>query len=109
MIETIQHWRAQLVQPGVCKLHLRLNTRGARKAAARGLAGHILQQRRLTHAGIAVHHQNSAFPGPHGRKKLVQRTAFGAAVNQAHILVWKCPPLLGTDLMPHCSSTVNSG
>ena len=52
-LEAIQHRRQQLVQPGECKLHLRLDTGGARHAAARRLLDHVIQQRRLADARFA--------------------------------------------------------
>ena len=48
------------MQPGERKLHLRLDTHGARDAAVRRLLDQVLQQRGLAHARLAAHDQGPA-------------------------------------------------
>jgi hypothetical protein len=86
MLQTIQDRCAQLLQTGVCELHLRLHTGRAGQATARGLPGQIIQQRRLAHARLTVHHKSPAFTGADGREESVQHIAFGAPADQLHFI-----------------------
>ena len=77
-LEAIQHRRAQLMQPGEGKLHLRLDTSGPHHTAARRLLDHVLQQRRLAHARFAAHHQRPALTRANSFDEPVEHVAFAA-------------------------------
>ena len=62
-VQPIQHRRAQLVQPGERQFHLRLDAGGAHHPAAGRVPGQVVEQRRLAHARLAVHHQGPALTG----------------------------------------------
>ena len=59
-LETIEHRRQQLMQPGEGQLHLRLDAGGAYHTAAGRLLDEVVQQRRLAHARLAPQHQGPA-------------------------------------------------
>ncbi len=102
-LEPIQHRRAQLMQPGERQLHLRLHPRRARHPATRGVPGHVLQQRRLAHARLTVHHQRPALSRTDRLDQLVEHTALSAAAQQLH----SEPPFRETHANRHDSGTIS--
>ena len=80
---TVQHGRAQLVQPSEGQLHLRLYARRAHDPAAGGPPGQEIQQRGLTHARLTPHHQGPALAGAHVSDEPVKHGPFGQPVHQA--------------------------
>ena len=59
-LDAVQKRRAQLLQPRVCELHLRLDSGRPADAAPRRVPRQILQQRTLANPGIPSKHQRSA-------------------------------------------------
>jgi len=66
------------MQPGERKLHLRLDTRGARDSAARRVLDDVFQQRRLAHGRFATHHQCPALSRANSFDEPVEQVAFAA-------------------------------
>ena len=81
-LDAIQERRAQLLQPRVRELHLRLDSGRAGDGAPRRVRGQILQQRTLANPGIPAQHERSALPGSHARHHLIQRRALAAPAQQ---------------------------
>ncbi len=80
--QPVQQRRAQLMQPGERQLHLRLHARHPQHPAPGRLPGQVLQQRRLAHPRLAVHHQHPALTGTHRLDQPVQHAALGTPVRQ---------------------------
>jgi hypothetical protein len=59
-LQAIEHWRAQLLKPGVRKLHLGLHAGGPRHLEPGGLSDHVLQQGRLTDPGLTAYDEYPA-------------------------------------------------
>jgi hypothetical protein len=81
-LQPIQHRRAQLMQPSEGQLHLRLDTGGPLDAAARRAPAQVLQQRRLAHPRLAMHHQRPAPAGVDSFHQPVKNLALGVAAGQ---------------------------
>jgi hypothetical protein len=81
-LEATQHRRQQLVHPGVGELHLRLDPHSTRHPAARRLLDQVVQQRRLAHARLPVHHQRPTRAPTHRVHELVEHAAFAAPAPQ---------------------------
>jgi hypothetical protein len=77
-VQASQKRRAQLLQPRVCELHLRLDTRRSGDAASRRVRHQILQQRALADPGLPAQHQRPARTPAHTRHELMQRRALAA-------------------------------
>ena len=75
-----QHRRAQLMQARERQLHLRLHAHHACHPAPVRPPGQVIQQRGLTHARVATHHQGPALASPDRLDEPVQRVAFAAPV-----------------------------
>jgi hypothetical protein len=73
--EPAEHRRAQLVQAGEGKLHLRLDPDGPgqHEVRVRGLAGQVGQQRRLADPGFTPDHQDGALAVANSCDELPQR------------------------------------
>ena len=69
--ELVKHRRAQLVHPGVCQLHLRLDAPDLSYPKVRGLLRGVTQKRRLTHARLATDREHSTVPAAHLVEHLV--------------------------------------
>ena len=59
-LQRIQRRRAQLVQPGVGELHLRLDAGSTGNPGTRGCLGRVPQKRGLANARLAAHDQHAA-------------------------------------------------
>jgi hypothetical protein len=81
-IQAVQHRCQQLVQPRVGELHLRLDTRGARHPAARGVLDQVVQQRRLAHPRLTADHQRPALTSANGVDEPVQHLRFAVSTPQ---------------------------
>jgi hypothetical protein len=81
-LQPVQHRRAQLVQPGERQLHLRLDTSGPLDTAARRAPAQVVQQRRLAHTRLAMHHQRPALAGADSLHQPVKHPALGVAAGQ---------------------------
>ena len=78
----VQHRPAELVQPGECELHLRLDTHypcHPEPAAAR-LLDHVLEQGRLAHTRFAAQDQRATLARPNGFQQPIERVAFAVPV-----------------------------
>ena len=64
-LKPIEYRRAQLTQPRERELHLGLDAGHAnhRQRRSRGRGNRVLQQRRLTHAGVPSEHEHPAVAG----------------------------------------------
>ena len=83
LIEPVQHGRAQLMQPGIGQLHLRLCASGAQHPPSIGALSEVVQQRRLADARLAAEHEDLTLPGLTGRQQAIQELAFAAAAVQS--------------------------
>jgi hypothetical protein len=63
--EPAEHRRAQLLQPRVGKLHLRLDAGYVGHPETGHLGDQLPQQLRLAHAGLTAHDQGPALAGSH--------------------------------------------
>ena len=81
-LQTSQERRAQLLQPRVRKLHLRLDSGRPGDVATRRVLRQILQQRALAHPGLPAQHQRPAVTRAHTRHQLIQRRALAAPAEQ---------------------------
>jgi hypothetical protein len=80
-LEDIEHWPTQLVQRGERQFHLRLDTGRVRHPAAGRSPDQIVQERRLTHSWLAVHHQGTTLTCPYSLDEPVERVTFGASAD----------------------------
>ena len=71
-VEPVEHRRAQLVQPRVRQLHLRLDARDAGDPESGRLVGGVAQQRRLADPGLAADDEHRALPAAHVLEQPVQ-------------------------------------
>jgi len=83
-VQVIQKRLAQLLQPGERQLHLGLHARGTDHPAARGVPGHVVQQRRLAHPRLARQNQRPALARPDRTDQPVKETEFAAPAPQLH-------------------------
>ena len=81
-IHAVQERRAELLQPRVRELHLRLDSSGSGDTARRSVCDKILQQRALANPGLAAQHQRPAQTRTHVRHRLIQRCALAAPAEQ---------------------------
>ena len=81
-LDAIQKRRAQLLQPRVRELHLRLDSGRPGDAAPRRVLHQILQQRTLAYPGLTAQHQRPAQTRAHARHQLIQRRALAASAKQ---------------------------
>ena len=81
-LDAIQERRAQLLQPRVRELHLRLDSGRPGDGAPRRVLRQILQQRTLADPGIPAQHQRPARTRAHTRHQLIQRRALAAPAKQ---------------------------
>ena len=63
-IQPIEHRRTQLMEAGVCQLHLRLHADGANDVEILRRLDEVLEQGRLTDPGLASQDERSAFALP---------------------------------------------
>ena len=73
------------MQPGVGELHLGLDAGRADDPPARGLAGDVLQQRRLTDTGVSADEQHTALARASAREQAIHSGALADAPKQ-HVL-----------------------
>jgi hypothetical protein len=81
-VQPVHERRAQLLQPRVRELHLRLDAGRPRDRAARRVLRQVLQQRALADAGLAAQHERPARACAHARHELIQRRALVAPAEQ---------------------------
>ena len=81
-LQAIQERRAQLLQPRVRELHLRLDAGRPGNAAPGRVLHQILQQRALADPGLPAQHQRPARTRAHARHQLIQRRALAAPAKQ---------------------------
>jgi len=81
-LESIEHRRAQLMQPRESKLHLGLDTRGVSHATPRRVPADVLEQRRLAHARLPAKHERAALAGPNRLHQAVERRGLAAPAEQ---------------------------
>ena len=81
-LQAIHERRAELMQPGERELHLRLDARRPRDAAAGRAAHEVVEQRALADAGLAAQQQRPARTRAHARHELIQRSALTAPAEQ---------------------------
>jgi hypothetical protein len=89
--QPIQQRHAQLMQPREREVHLRLHPGRAHHPEPRGGAARVLQQRGLTDAGLAAHHQHAATPGPRPREQLLDRRTLGTPPQQHSVVRRRAP------------------
>ena len=81
-VESIQHRRAELMEPAVRQLHLRLDADGPRDVPAVDAVGQVVQQRALAHARLAPQDDDSTPPGERVGQELVERFALAPTSEQ---------------------------
>ena len=81
-LQAIQERCAQLLQPRVRELHLRLDADRPGNAAPGRMLHQILQQRALADPGLPAQHQRPARTRAHTRHQLIQRRALAASAKQ---------------------------
>ncbi len=64
-LKPAQHRRAKLMQPGIRKLHLRLDARRPRHLTPRRRVSQVIQQHRLADPRLTANHQHPAAPLTH--------------------------------------------
>jgi hypothetical protein len=81
-LQAIQERCAQLLQPRVRELHLRLDADRPGNVASGRMLHQILQQRALADPGLPAQHQRPARTRAHARHQLIQRRALAASAKQ---------------------------
>ena len=74
-VEPGEHRRAELMDPGVRQLHLRLHPRDVHDTKAGGLTSGVLQQRRLADARFAADDQDGALTAAHVGEQAIDHFA----------------------------------
>ena len=82
VVQAIEERLAQLLQPRVRELHLRLDADRPGNAAPGRTLHQVLQQRALADPGFAAQHQRPARTRAHTRHQLIQRGALAAPAEQ---------------------------
>ena len=82
VLQVIEERCAQLLQPRVRELHLRLDANRPGNAAPGRVPHQILQQRALADSGLPAQHQRPARTRAHTRHQLIQRGALAASAKQ---------------------------
>ena len=62
MVESIEEWRAELVEPGERQLHLGLDAGGTDNAAPSSVGEDVVEQSGLAHTSLAPDHHDAARP-----------------------------------------------
>ena len=73
-VEVIEHRHAELMQPAVGQLHLRLDARRRRDVPALDPIGHVAQQGALADAGLTAHDNDAAPAGARVRQQPVEHS-----------------------------------
>ena len=89
-VQELQHRRAELLQPGVSELHLRLRARRSHDAAAGRLVHQILQQRRLTDPCLPAQDEHRASSRAQASQQLIQRFALATPPEQLAARITVC-------------------
>src|SRR5215470_6033380 len=74
------------MQPGVRKLHLRLDSGHAGNAQVGRRLDRVVQQRGLADPWLPAHHEHAALPSPHRLEQLGERRAFRETIQHHRAL-----------------------
>src|SRR5262245_13781111 len=84
MFEVVEHGCAELVQPALGQLRLRLDAHGPGEACPLRAVGDVAEQRALADAGLPAQHQDPAATGGRIRQELVEDLTLGLAPAESH-------------------------
>jgi len=80
LLSAVEHWQTELMENRERQLHLRFDANGADDQALAALAGEVLQERRLAHAGLPADDERAALSTTHRAQEFIEpRTLAGTA------------------------------